>query len=80
MPRSQPSEKAVRFSQPILNGGLQIMVPRGHHGESSGPGLQAFLDLLFSKMMLVWLRRSSSGSTPVPAHINVVQRAAPQSR
>ena len=61
-------EKQFDFSQPILNGGLQIMVPRGHHGESSGPGLQAFLDLLFSKMMLVWLSAAAVVAL-VPAHI-----------
>jgi len=60
-------EKQFDFSQPILNGGLQIMVPRGQHA-SSGPGLQAFLDLLFSKMMLVWLSAAAVVAL-VPAHI-----------
>lgn len=55
------------FSQPILNAGLQIMVPAGLT-ERSSPGLVDFLKLLFSKTMLVWLGVALL-LTVIPAHI-----------
>lgn len=63
------ADRAERFdfSQPILNAGLQIMVPASH-AASSSPGLQDFLRLLFSRTMLVWLF-AALVLTIVPAHI-----------
>lgn len=55
------------FSQPILNAGLQIMVPAGAVGRSQ-PGLVDFLKLLFSKTMAVWLL-AALALTVIPAHI-----------
>ncbi|WP_422557656.1 transporter substrate-binding domain-containing protein [Gordonia sp. (in: high G+C Gram-positive bacteria)] len=55
------------FSQPTLNSGLQIVVPAGAQ-EASHPGLMSFLDLLFSKSMLVWLFAALMIAI-VPAHI-----------
>ncbi|MGI9123829.1 MAG: transporter substrate-binding domain-containing protein [Mycobacterium sp.] len=55
------------FSQPMLNGGLQIMVPSGMT-ERTQPGLMDFLKLLFSKTMLVWLGVALL-LTVIPAHI-----------
>jgi polar amino acid transport system substrate-binding protein len=55
------------FSQPILNSGLQIMVPTSRLKEST-PGLREFLDLVFSKMMVIWLAAGLVISV-VPAHI-----------
>ena len=55
------------FSQPILNAGLQILVPAGLT-ERSSPGLVDFLKLLFSKTMLVWLGVALL-LTVIPAHI-----------
>ena len=40
------------FSQPVLNAGLQIIVPTSSL-ERSTPGLSDFIDLLFSKTMLI---------------------------
>ena len=55
------------FSQPILNGGLQIMV-RHRVAVPSQPGLVNFLPLLFSKAMGVWLLAGLILSV-IPAHI-----------
>ena len=55
------------FSQPILTGGLQIMVPASTTGNSS-PGLRDFLTLLFSKAVLIWLSAAFLLAV-VPAHI-----------
>lgn len=55
------------FSQPILNSGLQILVPTSS-GEHSTPGLVDFLKLLFSKTMLVWLA-AALALTVLPAHV-----------
>jgi polar amino acid transport system substrate-binding protein len=55
------------FSQPILNAGLQIMVPVGTN-QRSNPGLADFLKLLFSKSMLIWLA-AALALTVIPAHI-----------
>ena len=57
----------VDFSQPILNAGLQIVVPAGAI-ERSQPGLSDFLKLLFSKTMAVWLL-AALALTVIPAHI-----------
>jgi polar amino acid transport system substrate-binding protein len=57
----------VDFSQPILNAGLQIVVPTGAI-ERSQPGLSDFLKLLFSKTMAVWLL-AAFALTVIPAHI-----------
>lgn len=59
--------KDYDFSQPILNSGLQIMVPT-RNLERSTPGLRDFLDLVFSKMMLIWLLAGLVISV-IPAHI-----------
>ncbi|MCW1959373.1 MAG: transporter substrate-binding domain-containing protein, partial [Mycobacterium sp.] len=55
------------FSQPIFNGGLQIMV-RHRVAAPSQPGLVNFLPLLFSKAMGVWLLAGLILSV-IPAHI-----------
>ncbi len=55
------------FSQPILNAGLQIVVPAGSVTRSE-PGLSDFLELLFSKTMAVWLL-AALALTVIPAHI-----------
>lgn len=47
-------EAALDFSQPILNGGLQILVRGKDAVESTNP-LQGLLRLLFSPIILVWL-------------------------
>ena len=60
-------EKAFDFSQPFLNAGLQILVP-DISAQASKPGLRSFLDLLFSRMMLVWLS-AALAITVLPAHI-----------
>ncbi len=59
--------EVVDFSQPILNAGLQIVVPAGSV-ERSQPGLTDFLKLLFSKTMAVWLL-AALALTVIPAHI-----------
>ena len=56
------------FSQPILNAGLQILVPADAHAQASLPGLKDFLALLFSKSMLVWLGAALALAV-IPAHI-----------
>lgn len=55
------------FSQPILNGGLQILVPH-RASVPSQPGLVNFLPLLFSKAMGVWLLAGLILSV-LPAHL-----------
>lgn len=55
------------FSQPVLNAGLQIMVPSGSLVRTS-PGLVDFLKLLFSKAVLVWLLAALVLAV-IPAHI-----------
>ena len=62
------------FSQPTLNGGMQILVPAGK-SETSLPGVTDFLKLLFSKSMLVWLLAALI-ITVIPAHITwLVERS-----
>ena len=55
------------FSQPIFNGGLQILVPR-RASVPSQPGLAHFLPLLFSKAMGVWMLAGLILSV-IPAHL-----------
>lgn len=55
------------FSQPLLNSGLQIMVPVGQI-ERSSPGLADFVELVLSKTMLLWLAAGLVISV-IPAHI-----------
>lgn len=59
--------QVLDFSQPILNAGLQIIVPVGANARSQ-PGLIDFLRLLFSKTMAVWLL-AALALTVLPAHI-----------
>jgi len=59
--------QVMDFSQPILNAGLQIIVPAGNAGRSQ-PGLMDFLKLLFSKTMAIWLM-AALALTVIPAHI-----------
>ena len=59
--------KMFDFSQPILNGGLQIIAPVGNT-EHAHPGLVDFLKLLFSHTMAVWLL-AAVVLTVLPAHI-----------
>lgn len=59
--------KSVDFSQPILSGGLQIMVPSSSV-ERYEPGLTGFLKLLLSKSMVLWFLAALI-LTVVPAHI-----------
>lgn len=60
-------EKAFDFSQPTLDGGLQILVPV-QDTRPSVPGLGGYLDLLFSRTMLIWLSAAVVVSI-IPAHI-----------
>lgn len=55
------------FSQPILNSGLQIMVPVGST-ERTSAGLADFLKLLFSKAVLIWVL-AAFVLAAIPAHI-----------
>lgn len=59
--------KTYDFSQPILNAGLQIMVPTGAAAPSS-PGLAGFLRLLFSKAVLIWLAAAAALAV-ITAHV-----------
>ena len=59
--------EVLDFSQPILNAGLQIVIPATSM-ERSQPGLTNFLGLLFSRTMLVWLL-AALALTVIPAHI-----------
>ena len=59
--------KEFDFTQPIMSGGPQIMIPAGQ-SEPSSPGLVDFLKLLFSKTVLVWLF-AAFVITLLPAHI-----------
>lgn len=59
--------RSFDFSQPIFNGGLQILVPH-HSAAPAEPRLVNFLPLLFSKAMFVWLVAGLILSV-IPAHI-----------
>lgn len=63
------SERAQKFdfSQPIMSGGSQIMVPLSA-SQPSNPGLLTFVKLLFSKTVLVWLVAAVVLAL-IPAHI-----------
>lgn len=63
------AERSVNFdfSQPVLSGGLQIMVPSGAT-ERTSPGLVDFLKLLFSKAVLIWVLAAFVLAV-IPAHI-----------
>ena len=66
------------FSQPILGGGLQILVPK-HSSASAEPGIKKFLPLLFSKTMLIWLLGGLVLAL-IPAHLNwLAERRHPDS-
>lgn len=60
-------ERAFDFSQPTLDAGLQIIVPVADT-RPSVPGLGGYLDLLFSRTMLIWLSAAVVVSI-LPAHI-----------
>ena len=64
------SERArdLDFSQPLYSGGLQILVPAGTSTSRSLPGLAEFLELLFSRTMLVWVAAALVIAL-IPAHI-----------
>ncbi|MBB3747856.1 polar amino acid transport system substrate-binding protein [Mycolicibacterium sp. BK634] len=71
-------EKRFDFSQPILDAGLQIMVPHNEHADSA-PGLRSFLNLLWSKSMLIWLSAAALVAL-IPAHIMwLIERRHPES-
>jgi polar amino acid transport system substrate-binding protein len=59
--------KLFDFSQPMLNAGLQIIAPVGNT-QKAQPGLWQFLQLLFSKTMVVWLF-AALVLTTLPAHV-----------
>ncbi|KWX68650.1 ABC transporter substrate-binding protein [Mycobacterium sp. NAZ190054] len=60
-------EQHFDFSQPTLDGGLQIIVPV-HDTRPAVPGLGGYLDLLFSRTMLIWLSAAVVVSV-IPAHV-----------
>lgn len=59
--------RTIDFSQPIISGGSQILVPVGTVKHSQ-PGLKGFLQLLLSKSMFAWLMAALL-LTIVPAHV-----------
>lgn len=66
---SLTSQRAQKFdfSQPTIDAGLQIIVPV-QDTRPSVPGLGGYLDLLFSRTMLIWLSAAVVVSI-IPAHI-----------
>ncbi|WP_319437168.1 transporter substrate-binding domain-containing protein [Mycobacterium sp. RTGN5] len=71
-------ERRFDFSQPTLDAGLQIMVPQHDHS-TSVPGLRSFVNLLWSKSMLVWLSAAALVAL-IPAHIMwLTERRHPES-
>lgn len=60
-------EKSFDFSQPTLDAGLQILVPVADT-RPTVPGLGGYLDLLFSRTMLIWLSAAIVVGV-IPAHI-----------
>lgn len=60
-------EQHFDFSQPTLDGGLQIIVPV-HDTRPAVPGLGGYLELLFSRTMLIWLSAAVVVSV-IPAHV-----------
>lgn len=74
------SERAEKFdfSQPFMSGGPQIMIPAAATKPST-PGLMSFLQLLFSKTVLIWLL-AAVVLTLIPAHITwLLERRHPDS-
>ena len=70
--------KDFDFTQPIMSGGPQIMVPAGGM-KPSNPGLADFVKLLFSKNVLVWLL-AAVAITLIPAHVTwLLERRHPES-
>lgn len=60
-------QESFDFTQPTLDAGLQIIVPV-QDTRPSVPGLGGYLDLLLSRMMLVWLAAAVVISV-IPAHV-----------
>lgn len=60
-------EQSFDFTHPTMDGGLQIIVPV-HDTRASVPGLGGYLELLFSRTMLIWLSAAVVVSV-LPAHI-----------
>ena len=70
--------KSYDFSQPILNAGLRILVPKNSSAPAE-PGIGPFLPILFSKTMLLWLLGGLALAL-IPAHINwLAERRHPES-
>lgn len=66
------------FSQPILAGGLQILIPK-RSTAAAEPGILNFLPILFSKAMLFWLLGGLAMAL-IPAHITwLAERRHPDS-
>ncbi|WP_246227498.1 transporter substrate-binding domain-containing protein [Mycolicibacterium helvum] len=60
-------ERSFDFSQPTLDAGLQIIVPV-EDTRPAVPGLGGYLELLFSRTMLIWLTAAIVVSV-IPAHV-----------
>ncbi|MGE0219500.1 transporter substrate-binding domain-containing protein [Mycolicibacterium sp.] len=60
-------ERTYDFTQPTLDAGLQIIVPV-QDTRPTVPGLGGYLDLIFSRGMLVWISAACVVSI-IPAHI-----------
>ncbi|MEZ0339517.1 transporter substrate-binding domain-containing protein [Mycobacterium sp. pV006] len=70
-------EQRFDFSQPTLDGGLQIIVPV-HDTRPAVPGLGGYLDLLLSRTMLIWLSAAVVVSV-LPAHLFwLIERRGPR--
>ncbi len=70
--------RSFDFSQPILAGGLQILVPKSATAATE-PTIGNFLPILFSKAMLFWLLGGLALAL-VPAHITwLAERRHPDS-
>ena len=70
--------KSFDFSQPILAGGLQILVPKSSSAATE-PTIGNFLPLLFSRAMLFWLLGGLVLAL-IPAHITwFAERRHPES-
>jgi polar amino acid transport system substrate-binding protein len=66
------------FSQPVYNGGLQILVPDSGTGGLL-PGLREFLDVLFSRAVLGWVAGALAIAL-IPAHVTwLLERRHPDS-
>ncbi|MCW1959374.1 MAG: transporter substrate-binding domain-containing protein [Mycobacterium sp.] len=70
--------KTFDFSQPMLSGGLQILVPKTST-DATEPSIGNFLPLLFSRTMLFWLLGGLALAL-IPAHITwLAERRHPDS-